>query len=303
MRDDQPAVEAAAQAGLAHVATASFLASRVVPTGGYAVALAGGVALARAAQMAGARIGYGASIAAMLQTVAVLGPSRVSVPLTQAASAPLLGRMHARGRRVSAQFAACATIRAVDQLTFTLFYIWIVGGVGAYAATYDALAGGIPGVPDGTIAALGATALALVVWTMFASVVQVLVYRAALRAWPAPEAVVGTRGGAGAAVTGTRGDAGEAVTGAHNDAPDDPADPPAGERARRPQPRYDPRAVALAAVVAFCVLIATTAWVVLGAVAASPAPTPRRCAPGWRSPRCWPPAPSPSTSSAAAGWT
>ena len=65
------------QAGLAHVATASFLASRVVPTGGYAVALAGGIALARAAQIAGPRIGYGASIAAMLQAVAVLGPSRI----------------------------------------------------------------------------------------------------------------------------------------------------------------------------------------------------------------------------------
>ena len=131
------------------------------------------------------RTGYGASLAAMLQAIAVLGPSRVSVPLTQALSAPLLGRMHARGRHLATQIAACAAIRASDQAFFTLFYIWIVGGVEAYAATYDALAGRIPGVPDGRVAALVATALVLLVWTAFASVVQVLVYRAALRAWPA----------------------------------------------------------------------------------------------------------------------
>jgi len=243
MLDDQPAA-AAAQAGLAHVATASFLASRVVPTGGYVVALAGGVALARAAQVAGARIGYGASLAAMLQAVAVLGPSRISVPLTQALSAPLLGRMHARGRRVAAQIGACATIRAADQAVFTAFYIWIVGGVGAYAATYDAIAGRIPGVPGGTAAALGATALGLALWTVFASVVQVLVYRAALQAWPASEPV---------AAAGVRADR--------------VAAPECGHLPAR-RLRYDPRAVALAAVVAFWVLIATTAWVVLGAVSA-----------------------------------
>jgi hypothetical protein len=243
MDDNEPLSRAAAQAGLAHVATASFLASRVVPTGGYAVALAGGVALARAAQVAGARIGYGASVAAMLQAVAVLGPSRISVPLTQAVSAPLLGRMHARGRRVAAQIGACAAIRATDQAVFTAFYIWIVGGVGAYAATYDAIAGRIPGMPAGTVAALGATALALILWTLFASAVQVLVYRAALDAWP---------------------DAGAAAVqrAARPERPEDDARPPA------PPARYDPRAVALAAVVAFCVLIATTAWVVLGAVTA-----------------------------------
>ena len=242
MRDDQPAPEAAAQAGLAHVATASFVASRVVPTGGYGVALAGGVALARAAQVAGARIGYGASIAATLQAVAVLGPSRVSVPLTQALSAPLLGRMHARGARLATQFAACSAIRASDQLVFTLFYIGIIaGGVEAYAATYDALAGRIPGVPAGTAAALVATALVLLVWTAAASIVQVLVYRAALRGWPAAIA----------------------ARPAGHERPDSARDAPP-----RPHPRFDPRAVAIASIVAFCVLVATTEWLVLAAVAA-----------------------------------
>ena len=107
-------------AGLAHVATASFLASRVVPTGGFAVALA------RAAQRAGARIGFGASLAAMLQTVAIMGPARLGIPLTQALSAPLLGRMQARGAAFASQLGACAAVRLVDQLATTAFYIWIV---------------------------------------------------------------------------------------------------------------------------------------------------------------------------------
>jgi len=247
MRDDQLASDADAQAGLAHVAAASFLASRVVPTGGYAVALAGGAALARAAQQAGLRMGYGASIAAMLQSIAVLGPSRFSIPLTQAASAPLLGRLHLRGAHLAAQFGACAGIRATDQALFTLFYIWIVGGVDAYAATYDALIGRISGIPDGTTAALVATALALVLWAVSASIVQVLTYRAALRAWP-PEPAVAAATAVAAREHPPRDDAATAV--------------------RRPPPRYDPRAVAVAAIVAFCVLLATTAWVVLGAVAA-----------------------------------
>ncbi|MDP1848015.1 MAG: hypothetical protein Q8K79_09500 [Solirubrobacteraceae bacterium] len=245
MHDDQLASEADAQAGLAHVATASFLASRVVPTGGYAVALAGGVALARAAQLAGMRMGYGASLAAMLQSIAVLGPSRVSVPLTQALSAPLLGRLHEHGAHLAAQIGACAAIRAGDQTLFTLFYIWIVGGVEAYAATYDVLAGRIPGVPDGTTAALVATALVLVAWTAFASVVQVLTYRAALRGWPAAPAEPSAGGagpGAGAAAT------------------------PRAQSAGGRQPRYDPRAVTLAALLAFGVLLATTEWIVLAGV-------------------------------------
>ena len=245
--DRHCAPDAAAQAGLAHVATASFLASRIVPTGGYAVALAGGVALARAAQLGGMRMGYGASIAAMLQSIAVLGPSRISIPLTQAASAPLLGRLHLRRAHVAMQIGACAAIRATDQTLFTLFYIWIVGGVDAYAATYDALVGRIPGAPDGIAAALGATALALALWTACASVVQVLTYRAALRAWPAAP----PDGAVRAAAPGAR-------------APHD--DAAAAAAARPPHPRYDPRAIALAAILAFGVLLATTDPIVLGAV-------------------------------------
>src|SRR4051794_18472456 len=145
-------------AGLAHVATASFLASRVAPSGGFAIALAGGVALARAAQTAGARVGYGASLAAMAQTVAVMGPARIGIPLTQALSAPMLGRLHARGTGVRSQFAACAAIRLVHELVGTAFYIWIIlGGLDVYAGTYDALAGRLPFLGSGQTAALLAT--------------------------------------------------------------------------------------------------------------------------------------------------
>src|SRR5687767_3808130 len=83
--------------GPAHVGVVSFLAARAAPTGGFWIALAGGVALARVAERRGARVGFGASAAAMLETVAIIGPARFGVPLTQAISAPILGRMHARG--------------------------------------------------------------------------------------------------------------------------------------------------------------------------------------------------------------
>lgn len=235
-----PGPAAADQAGLAHVATASFLASRVVPTGGFVVALAGGVALARATLVAGTRAGYGASVAATLQTVAVLGPSRFGVPLTQALSAPLLGRLQARGAGAAAQFAACAAVRALDGLLTALFYIAIiVGGIDAYAATYDALVSRVPGLPDGVAAALLATAAGLAGWTLLASTVQVLVYRAALRGWPDEGAVA--------------------------DQPD------AARGHRRPlarAPRFDPRIVAVSALVAFVALVVTTAWLLLAAVAA-----------------------------------
>lgn len=224
--------------GLAHVATASFLASRAVPTGGFAVALAGGVALARAAQRSGLRAGCGASLAAMLQTVAIMGPIRFGIPLTQAVSAPVLGRMEARGHGTVAQALAAAAIRIGHNVPGTAFYIWIIVGLEAYAGSYDTLFGWIPLLPDGTAGALIGTALTLVGWTVFASTVQAMVYRRGLRIWPADPEM-----------------------------PDPAADAPP----RRPRPanaRFDPRAVVVAAMVAFAVLVTGTAWPLLGAVGA-----------------------------------
>src|SRR2546423_3794124 len=86
-------------AGLAHVATVSFVASRASPAFGFWIALAGGVALARVGERGGARLGYGASLAATLQTIALIGPVRLNVPLTQALSAPLIGALAGRAVR------------------------------------------------------------------------------------------------------------------------------------------------------------------------------------------------------------
>ena len=129
-----------APAGPAHVAVVSFLAARAAPTGGFWIALAGGVALARLAERRGARLGFGASAAAMLETVAIIGPARFGIPLTQAATAPLLGRLEAREVRVALQVLACAVIRLLHNTATTAFFIWIItGGLDAYAGTYDAL--------------------------------------------------------------------------------------------------------------------------------------------------------------------
>ena len=89
----------AGDVGLTHVATVSFLASRAAPSLQFFFALGGGIALARAAHGRGARTGYGTALASMLQTVAVMGPARINAPLTQAITAPMMGRLQARGAR------------------------------------------------------------------------------------------------------------------------------------------------------------------------------------------------------------
>jgi hypothetical protein len=229
--------------GLAHVASASFLASRVSPTGGFAIALAGGVALARAAQRLGLRMGFGASLAAMLQTIAIMGPMRVSIPLTQAITAPLLGRMEARGQGTLPQVLVTIAIRAAQNLLFTLFYVWVILGIDAYAGSYDQFFGWLPLLPEGRAGALVSAAIALVAWAIGASIVQVLVYRRGLRRWPAPREDV--------------------AAGPVADVTDDSAQAPVPVRGR-----FDPRAVMLAAIVAFAILLTGTWWPMLIAVAA-----------------------------------
>jgi hypothetical protein len=229
-----------APAGPAHVATVSFLASRAAPTGGFWIALAGGVALARVSQRMGARQGFGASLAAVLETVAIMGPARFAVPLTQAITAPLLGRLEARGTPLPLQLLACSAIRLLHNAATTAFFIWVItGGLDAYAGTYDALAGRL-GLQVTTTTALGLTAAGLLAWAAFASTVQVLVYRRGLRNWPDeehPERVAAEAEGPAASPAATRG-------------------------------RFDPRLVACAAGVAFVLLLAGTAWPLLAAVAA-----------------------------------
>jgi hypothetical protein len=222
-------------AGLAHVATVSFLASRASPAFGFWIALAGGVALARVGQRDGARLGYGASVAATLQTIALIGPVRLSIPLTQALSAPLVGALEGRGTPVRWQVLACAAIRLAHVTTLTLFAVFVLaGGLDVYTESYESLTGWTGFLPQGQTAAIVLTGLSLVVWTAFASVVQVLIYRRALVRWPA-------------------------VT--------------VGQAERTPEPperaagRFDPRAVALGAAIAFGLLIGSISWPILGAVA------------------------------------
>ena len=222
-------------AGPAHVATVSFLASRAVPSGGFWVALAGGMALARISQRRGAREGYGASVAATLETVAIIGPARFGVPFTQALSAPMLGRLEARGWRFWAQVLACAAVRVLSNSIGAAFFIWVIaGGLDAYAGSYDALAERF-GFTLGERGTLVLTAAGLLVWGAFASIVQVGVYRRGLRDWP--------------------------------DAAGAPAEAPPVQDADT-RGRFDPRAVVLAAVIAFGLLLSGTSWPLLGACAA-----------------------------------
>ena len=167
--------------GLAHVATVSFLAARAAPSMQFWIALAGGIALARSAALHGLRIGYGASVAAMLQTTAVMGPARVNGPLTQALTAPLLGALHRRGTPIPLQIVACFAIRLTHYVVITAALVWIVlGGLDAYAGSYDNLTGWLGILPEGERGALIVTAVLNVSLAIFYSVTQVLVYRWAL---------------------------------------------------------------------------------------------------------------------------
>ena len=110
----------------------------------------------------------------MLETVAIIGPARFGVPLTQAATAPIIGRLHARGTGRRLQFAIVGLLRLIHNTATTAFFIWVIaGGLDAYAGTYDAL-GRRLGLDVGTADALVLTAVGLVAWCMFATVVQVL---------------------------------------------------------------------------------------------------------------------------------
>ena len=171
----------------------------------------------------------------MLQTVAMLGPLRLSAPLTQALSAPLLGRMHARSARWRSMFAVCLAIRLALYAALTSFTVLVLLGPAGYKGSFDALFGWLPFLPDGLAGALLLTAITQFIAAVFFSTIQVGLYRRALGAWPEP-GLAGQRQIAAAPQTVERAGA-------------------------------DPRAVLAAAAVVTAVLLFTHAWVVLGAVA------------------------------------
>jgi hypothetical protein len=223
--------------GLAHVATVSFLAARAAPSAQFWLALAGGIGLARTAALNGVRIGYGASVAAMLQTVAVMGPARINAPLTQALTAPMLGALHRRGTSVPLQVVACFAIRITHYVVLTAALVYIIlGGLDAYAGSYDTLTGWLGILPEGERGALIVTAVVNVSLAVFYSVTQVLVYRWALSAWP--------------------------------EGPQPATAPAAGASEDRGSARFDPRAITLAAALAFALLLSGTDWALLASVSA-----------------------------------
>ncbi|MGI8595523.1 MAG: hypothetical protein ACR2ML_14395 [Solirubrobacteraceae bacterium] len=234
---DSTIADAADASGLAHLAAVSYLGSRLAPTGGYWVALAGGVAVARAAARHGLRVGFGASMAGLVQSVAIMGPARLSIPLTQAVSAPLVGALESRRAPLITQIAVAALVRMALAVLATAFFIWIIlGGLDAYAGAYEWMTNLLGWLPEGEAGALVLSAVTLLAWTLVASPIQVLVYRRGMRRWPSDTAP----------------------------APD--ATPvPAGERARR---ALDPRAVTLAAAIASALLLSSSDWPLLAAVVA-----------------------------------
>lgn len=222
--------------GLAHVATASFVAARIAPTAQFWLTLPGGLAIARAGQRRGLSRGYGASLAATLQGVAILGPLRVTVPLTQAMSAPLLGRLQAAGRGFAAQLATCTTVRLATYTALNALWVWLVlGSIDGLVRTYDATTGWLGVLPQGRTAALVLTFGWQLLWGVVLSVIQVAVYRRALRAWPAAPPATEAR--------------------------------PAPDREAAATER-DPRPLAAAALIAFALLLASTAPVLLAGVGA-----------------------------------
>jgi hypothetical protein len=173
----------ASRVGLAHVGAVSFLAARVTPAGSFWLSLTGGAALAREADLRGMRAGYASSAAAMLETVAIFGPLRINNPLTQAISAPLLGAMHAKGRRPVRQFLACLILRLLHYTVITALAVFILIGTKAYAGSYHTLFGWLPFLPKGLAGALVLTAIVDLLAAIFFSAVQVWFYRQALTDW------------------------------------------------------------------------------------------------------------------------
>jgi hypothetical protein len=119
----------------------------------------------------------------MLQTLAIVGPLRVSAPLTQALSAPLLGWMHARGRRAPSMFAACLAIRLALYAALTSFTLFVLLGPRGYKGSFEAVLGWLPLLPNGLAGALILTAIVNVASAVFFSGVQVGLYRRALSSW------------------------------------------------------------------------------------------------------------------------
>lgn len=179
-------------AGLANVAAMTFLAARAVP-GGFVVALAGGLPLARASQRHGTRAGYAAAGASLVETMAVMGPARMGIPVPHAASAPALGALERRGAALLALALAGALIRFGYYLVTGAFYVLVLVGLDAYTGTYEAIRETLRFLPAGDAAALLVNAAFLAVWSLGAGLIQAWAVRRGLRGWSEGGAELGER--------------------------------------------------------------------------------------------------------------
>ncbi len=179
-------------AGLANVAAMTFLAARAVP-GGFVVALAAGVPLARAAGLNGARAGYATAGASLVETLAVMGPARMGIPVPHAASAPALGSLESRGAALITMALAGAGIRFGYYIVTSAFYIVVLVGLDAYTGTYAAIRETLAFLPPGKGAAMAVTAAFLGLWSLGAGLIQAWVIRRGLRRWSNAEPELGER--------------------------------------------------------------------------------------------------------------
>ncbi len=170
-------------AGLANVASLTFLVGRVVPLG-WTVVIVGGVPLARAGQRHGVRAGYATAGASLVETMAIMGPARMGIPVPHALSAPLLGVLEGRGRGFAALAAAGSAVRFGWYAVTSTFSILLIVGLDAYLGTYERVRGVLDFLPAGRTPALWITATWLLVWSIGAGLIQAWVVRRALRRWP-----------------------------------------------------------------------------------------------------------------------
>ena len=120
---------------MANVAALTFLAARAVPLG-WVVGVAGGVPLARAAQRHGGRAGYAAATASLVETMAIMGPARMGIPVPHAVSAPWLGVLYRKGRALLTMALAGALVRSGYYLMTSVFSILVLIGLEAYVGSY-----------------------------------------------------------------------------------------------------------------------------------------------------------------------
>ncbi len=167
---------------MASVAALTFLAARAVPLG-WVVGVAGGVPLARAAQLHGGRAGYAAATASLVETMAIMGPARMGIPMPHAVSAPWLGVLQRRGRSLLTLALAGAGVRTGYYVATSALSILVLTGLDAYVGSYEQLRQRLGFLPEGEAAALWLTVVMLVVWSLGAGLVQAWVLRRGLRNW------------------------------------------------------------------------------------------------------------------------